>query len=68
MRFIYTRGDPDVWAWDAPEKPRPDNVDVARYAGLLVRAAQTIIQPLGLDERVFGDWVLYNSFQQGFGF
>jgi len=68
VRFIYTRGDPDVWAWDAPEKPGPECVDVNRYAELLVRAARTVIQPLGLDERIFGEWVLYDSFQRSFGF
>jgi DNA polymerase-2 len=50
VRFIYTLGEPGVHAWDMPELPDPAEVDVRRYTTLLIRAAATLLQPLGVDE------------------
>ncbi len=58
VRFIYTRGDPGVHAWDLPEPPDPDCVDVQRYTNLLIRAASTILQPLGVSETALRDRLL----------
>jgi len=48
VQFIYMIGDPGVYAWDLPAPPEPTAVDVARYSDLLVRAAETILHPLGI--------------------
>lgn len=50
MRLIYLIGDPGVHAWDLPAPPEPTAVDVARYSDLLVRAAETILRPLGIEK------------------
>ncbi len=50
VRFTYTLGEPGVHAWDMPGLPDPAEVDVRRYTTLLIRAAATLLQPLGVDE------------------
>jgi DNA polymerase-2 len=64
IRFIYTRGVPGVYAWDLPEPPDLAAVDTARYAELLVRAADTILRPLGIPEERTRSWLLSNVYQQ----
>lgn len=61
VRFVYTLGEPGVHAWDLPAPPDPQRVDVARYITLLIRAASTILQPLGVDEETLRMWVLDNA-------
>ena len=58
VRFLYTRGDPGVHAWDLPKPPDPDCVDVQRYTTLLIRAASTVLQPLGISEAALRDRLL----------
>jgi DNA polymerase II len=50
VRFLYTRGEPGVHAWDLPGSPITATLDVPRYRELLLRAAHSILQPLGMDE------------------
>jgi hypothetical protein len=50
VRFLYTRGEPGVYAWDLPEPPDPLTVDVARYTRLLLRAAHAVLEPFGVTE------------------
>jgi DNA polymerase-2 len=57
VRFFYLRGEPDVHAWDQPNLPNPAALDVARYQTLLVRAAGTILQPMGVNEDLLLAWV-----------
>jgi DNA polymerase-2 len=64
VRFIYTRGAPGVYAWDLPTPLNPATVDTARYAELLVRAADTILRPLGVAEERIRSWLLSNAYQQ----
>jgi hypothetical protein len=45
VRFVYTLGKPGVRAWDVPGELDRKTIDIARYATLLERAAQTIFQP-----------------------
>jgi DNA polymerase-2 len=45
VRFVYTLGKPGVRAWDIPGELDRRTINVARYATLLVRAAETIFQP-----------------------
>jgi DNA polymerase-2 len=58
VRFLYTLGDPGVYAWDLPVPPNPDSVDLGRYTELLLRAASSVLEPLGLDEAALRDWLL----------
>jgi DNA polymerase-2 len=50
VRFIFTRGEPGVHAWDLPVSLDPHRVDLGRYRTLLLRAAGAVLQPLGWDE------------------
>ena len=44
VRFLYTLGEPGVYAWDLPEPPDPRTLDLPRYQELLLRAAETVLQ------------------------
>jgi DNA polymerase-2 len=61
VRFIYTRGEPGVHAWDLPDSPHPDRVDTLRYAQLLLKAASTVLQPLGVRESTLRDWLFSDA-------
>ncbi|RPI20371.1 MAG: hypothetical protein EHM70_26580, partial [Chloroflexota bacterium] len=61
VRFIYTLGEPGVAAWDVHSYLDPATVDVARYVELLVRAAVTVLWPLGIEERQARDWLYSNA-------
>jgi DNA polymerase-2 len=57
VRFLHTYGDPGVHAWDLPPAPDPAAVDVSRYAELFLRAASTVLVPLGVEEDTLRDWL-----------
>ena len=57
VRLIFIRGEDRVLAWDLPEQADPRKVDVERYTRLLLRAASTVLQPLGADEQVIQAWI-----------
>jgi DNA polymerase-2 len=61
VRFLYTRGHPGVYAWDLPVPPSPAAIDVRQYQKLLLRAANTVLQPLGVDEDTLRDWMYSNA-------
>jgi DNA polymerase-2 len=61
VRFIYTRGEPGVHAWNLPQPPDPASLDVARYAELLVRAAGAMLQPFGASEDLLRQWLFSNA-------
>ncbi|MBP9502639.1 MAG: hypothetical protein KBF17_10810 [Candidatus Promineofilum sp.] len=56
IRFLYTRGEPGVWAWDSPMPPDPRSIDTRRYEDLLIRAAANILQPF-IDEGRLRGWI-----------
>jgi DNA polymerase II len=58
VRFIYTRGKPDVAAWDLPDLPNQEIVNTERYRILLLRAVHTVLQPFGLSESTLQNWLL----------
>jgi len=64
IALIYTRGDPGVHAWDLPDPLDPAAVDIQRYEELLVRAADTILRPLGVPEKKTRSQILSNTYQQ----
>ena len=51
VAFLFTLGKPGVHAWDLPERPDPDSVDLAHYETLLIRAAGIVLETFGLDEK-----------------
>lgn len=57
VKFIFTRGEPGVHAWDLPHPPPPDAVDTKHYANLFLRAVSTVLQPLEIQERTLRDWL-----------
>ncbi len=58
VRFLYTLGEPGVHAWNLPGMPNPDTVDVPYYTTLLIRAASTVLQPLGISEAALRERLL----------
>jgi len=57
VRFLYTRGEPGVYAWNQSVPPDLKTLDVKRYNDLLLRAAGSVLQPL-IDEKTLRHWVL----------
>jgi DNA polymerase elongation subunit (family B) len=51
VKFLYTRGEPGVYAWYATESTDISMVDSERYLTLLKRATDTVLQPI---EKHFG--------------
>jgi DNA polymerase-2 len=60
VRFIFTLGEPGVYAWNLPTPPNPAAVDISRYTTLMIRAASTILQPLGVSETALRERLLGN--------
>ena len=60
VRFVYTRGRPRVRAWDLPSPPNPLSLDTPRYVDLLLRAAETVLTPLGMSRRELEEWLFEN--------
>lgn len=57
VRLVYTRGEPGVYAWDLPDRPDPRILDVAIYQKLLLRAAEAVLEPLGVTPRQLDDYI-----------
>ena len=47
--FLWLRGRPDVHAWNQPQPVDPHRLDLARYRELVLRAAETVLLPLGIE-------------------
>ena len=56
VRFLYTIGKNDVYAWELPGSVPPETVDKAKYRLLFGRAAGTILYPFGIDAGEVEDW------------
>jgi DNA polymerase-2 len=61
VRLIYTADEIGVRAWDAGPLPERLNVDRRRYAELLLRAAETLLLPLGVEPARLRDWLFCNA-------
>lgn len=61
VRFLYTRGEPGVHAWNLPQPPNPASLDVARYEEMLVRAAACMLGPFGVSEALLRQWLFSNA-------
>ena len=46
--LTLTLGKPGVYAWDLPDPPDPRTTDLAAYTKLMLRAAENILQPMGI--------------------
>ncbi|MGE5073391.1 MAG: DNA polymerase domain-containing protein [Anaerolineae bacterium] len=57
VQFIHVRSSPGVWAWDASGRLDPRTVDFAEYRKLVLRAAQEVLQPLGVTEELLKAWL-----------
>jgi DNA polymerase-2 len=64
VKFIFTQGEPGVWAWDLPQQPSAESVDTLRYTELLARAAVAVLEPLGIGEPVVRDWLTADAYQE----
>ncbi len=57
VQFIYIHQGPGVRAWDLPGRLDPRGVDILQYRKLLLRAAQEVLQPLGVTEELLKTWL-----------
>jgi DNA polymerase-2 len=58
IRFVYTRSEPGVCAWDLIPHPAPEALDLARYRTLVLRAVHSVLQPFGVSEQTLEDWLI----------
>jgi hypothetical protein len=50
-------GRPGVWAWELPETFSPSRLDLTRYRTLLLRAAESVLQPFGISAAALELWM-----------
>ena len=63
VRFVYTRGEPDVVAWDSGVSVEPAAVDVDKYVEMLIRAASSVLLPFGIQTDMLREWSLSDGLQ-----
>ena len=51
IKLVFIRSRDGVHAWDLPELPPRAALDIDYYRTLLLRAAEAILQPFGMNER-----------------
>lgn len=56
IRYLYTVGTPDVFAWEIPEPIQREQIDKSKYRELLARAAGTILYPFGINAKQISDY------------
>jgi len=56
IRFLYTLGEPDVFAWDLGTPFDPGKLNRAKYIELLAKSAAAILIPFGIDSTVLQEW------------
>jgi DNA polymerase-2 len=61
VRFVYTRGEPGVYAWNLPEPPNPASIDIQRYSELSLRGAADMLAPFGVGEDLLRQWLFSNA-------
>lgn len=66
IQFVFTVGDPGVFAWDLPKAFNPSTIDVDRYIELTLRAVTAVLQPWGIKRQWLDQWVLHNWYQTYF--
>jgi DNA polymerase-2 len=68
IQFVYTYGEPGVYAWDLPLPVDARTIDTGRYTDLMVRAAAAVLQPLGVKEKELYNWLMGYGYQIRFQF
>jgi DNA polymerase elongation subunit (family B) len=63
IRFIYRKGEPDVFAWDLGKPIDPLEVNKPKYIELLAKAGSTVLAPFGISEALFREWSENRSIQ-----
>ena len=63
VRFVYTRGEPDVLAWDLGKKIAPTAINSSKYVELLIKAASAVLTPFGISEDLLREWSLSGGIQ-----
>ena len=66
IRFIYTNGDPDVFAWDLGQTFHPERLNLSKYLELLAKAGASVFQPFGYDPALLQEWTITGALQLGF--
>ena len=70
IRFVYRKGEPDVFAWDLGKPIDPLEVNKPKYVELLAKAGSAVLAPFGISEALFREWSENRSIQlkldQGF--
>ncbi len=56
VRFLYTRGEPDVIPWDLSARIEHSRIDVAKYLELLAKAGATVLEPFGIKPILMLEW------------
>jgi hypothetical protein len=56
MRFIYTRGEQGVSAWEVTEKLDSSWLDREKYIELMARAASSVLYPFGIENEELKQW------------
>lgn len=57
VRFVFTRDPTGVTAWDGSGSIDPRTVDCQRYERLFIRAAEAVLQPIGISTKSLQDWL-----------
>lgn len=60
IRFVYTRGEQDVQAWDITSGAQ---VDKQKYVELLYRAGASVLEPFGVDPAELKEWSHFGAVQ-----
>jgi len=63
IRFIYRKGEPDVFAWDLGKPVDPLEVNKPKYIELLAKAGSAVLAPFGISESLFREWSENRSIQ-----
>lgn len=63
VRFVYTRGEPDVLAWDLGKKIAPEALNSDKYIELLIRASGAVLTPFGISLDLLREWSLKDGVQ-----
>lgn len=68
MKFVYIRGDPDVYPWEMPGSLVLEQIDKEKYIELLARAASSVLYPFGVDSDELKRWAHTATIELRFNF
>ena len=66
IRFVYRKGEPDVFAWDLGHPIDPLELNKPKYIELLAKAGSAVLAPFGISEALFREWSENRSIQLKF--